>query len=337
MNETDYSRYTVLVVDDIPVNILLVKGMLSRHKFQIASANSGQQALELLTTLRPDIILMDIMMPGMNGFETTRAIRANAATRDIPVIILSALNSDSDIKEGLEAGANEFITKPFIQERIVNSIVNQIKLSESRRTRSEAESAQGEGGDAAARLLAYLVHCGDTAFAMRLADRALCVPQPVGNGQLDELKKELPESVDEWAFLRIRQAKLKPVRLSASECMAQAVALMAPAAALRKVRFQTQMTGDLGVKADLALLKAIFTNLLSCACRLAKDEVRITGVMDGGLANLMIAFETRTAEADPDTDLHVAMALEAASRMNGAVVCERENERQYVFQIILQQ
>lgn len=140
MNEMDYSKYTVLVVDDIPVNVLLVKGMLSKQKFNIISANSGQQALDLLNRTKPDIILMDIMMPGMNGFETTKAIRKNPATSDIPVIILSALNSDTDIKEGLEAGANEFITKPFIQERIVNSIVNQINLSESNRKRQQEET-----------------------------------------------------------------------------------------------------------------------------------------------------------------------------------------------------
>lgn len=146
MNETDYSKYTVLVVDDIPTNILLVKGMLSKLKFNVVSANSGQQALDLLTRTRPDIILMDILMPGMNGFEATRAIRSNPDTADIPVIMLSALNSDTDIKTGLEAGANEFITKPFIQEHIVNCIITQINLSRaSGRIRSKRPRPDWDG------------------------------------------------------------------------------------------------------------------------------------------------------------------------------------------------
>ena len=94
----DNSQYTVLVVDDVPVNILLVKGMLAKQKFKVLSATSGQQALEVLTHEHPDCILLDILMPNMNGFETTRAIRANPKTQDIPIILLSALNSDSDIK-----------------------------------------------------------------------------------------------------------------------------------------------------------------------------------------------------------------------------------------------
>lgn len=76
----DNSRYTVLVVDDVPVNVLLVKGMLAKQKFNVISASSGQQALDLMVHERPDCILMDILMPNMNGFETTRAVRANPKT-----------------------------------------------------------------------------------------------------------------------------------------------------------------------------------------------------------------------------------------------------------------
>lgn len=82
----DNSRYTVLVVDDVPVNVLLVKGMLAKQKFNVISASSGQQALDLIVHERPDCILMDILMPNMNGFETTRAVRANPKTQDIPII-----------------------------------------------------------------------------------------------------------------------------------------------------------------------------------------------------------------------------------------------------------
>ena len=74
---TDNSQNTVLVLDEVPVKILLVKGMLAKQKFNVISANSGQQALDILTHEQPDCILLDILMPNMNGFETTRAIRAN--------------------------------------------------------------------------------------------------------------------------------------------------------------------------------------------------------------------------------------------------------------------
>ena len=82
---TDNSQYTVLVVDDVPVNILLVKGMLAKQKFNVISANSGQQALDVLTHEHPDGILLDILMPNMNGFETTRAIRANMSHNQLAI------------------------------------------------------------------------------------------------------------------------------------------------------------------------------------------------------------------------------------------------------------
>lgn len=334
MNEMDYSKYTVLVVDDIPVNVMLVKGMLSKLKFNIVSANSGQQALELLTRVRPDIILMDIMMPGMNGFETTRAIRANAATKDIPVIILSALNSDSDIKDGLEAGANEFITKPFIQERIVNSIASQIRLSESSRTQDKTESARGAGYETIIRLLAYMAGSNS---AKHLADTALCVPLLLLDKSLYALNDFSPEKLTEWAIQQIQQAEMKSVKVSVSECLAHVKTLMAPAAGLRNLVFRLDIPENMEADVDKSLFNAILTNLLSYACRKAKKEIEVKGYADGGLANIVISFvpDTPDAAGTQETDRRTQIAMEAASRMNGVVVCEHEDGR-CTFQIILQ-
>lgn len=86
---TDNSQYTVLVVDDVPVNILLVKGMLAKQKFNVISANSGQQALDVLTHEHPDCILLDILMPNMNGFETTRANMSHEIRTPLNAILVS--------------------------------------------------------------------------------------------------------------------------------------------------------------------------------------------------------------------------------------------------------
>ena len=204
MNEKDYSQYTVLVVDDIPTNILLVKGMLSKLKFNILSANSGQQALDLLGSTHPDIILMDILMPGMNGFEATRAIRSNTATADIPVVMLSALNSDSDVKKGLEAGANEFITKPFVQEHIINSIITQINLAESRRKNKTESTEAASGWNNAWQLLACL-SCIKSEDAVRLADMILSVPSAFLNEDLQAVAAQpSTDNLVNWTSQRLR-------------------------------------------------------------------------------------------------------------------------------------
>lgn len=334
MNEMDYSKYTVLVVDDIPVNVLLVKGMLSKQSFNIISANSGQQALDLLTRTRPDIILMDIMMPGMNGFETTRAIRENPVTSDIPVIILSALNSETDIKEGLEAGANEFVTKPFIQERIVNSIVNQIRLSESIRKKRQKETVADNGYDTVTRLVAYMA-CQDKKDSALLADIALSLPLQL----LDETLYELPgydeEVLLEWATRRLQSMEAKNSRMSVYSMLSRVIDMLVPVANRQQVTFKTSMTDELSITADATLLKVIFTNLLSCACCMATDKITISGNMDGGIANILISY-TPVTTSRKNLDFRVALALEAASKMNGAVICEHGDDCQCMFQVLLQ-
>ena len=109
----DYSKYNVLAVDDIPLNLLLVKKMLSRFNFEFRTAADGQQALDAVAAKKPDLILLDLMMPGIDGFEVIRRLRANPDTADIQIVILSALNSNEDVVKGFNEGANDFIMKPI--------------------------------------------------------------------------------------------------------------------------------------------------------------------------------------------------------------------------------
>lgn len=334
MNETDYSKYTVLVVDDIPVNILLVKGMLSRFKFNIMSANSGKEALELMTRSLPDIILMDVMMPGMNGFETTRAIRSNSNTSHIPVIILSALNSDADIKEGLEAGANDFITKPFIQERIINSIANQITLSERNRTQNKAEAERETGYENMISLLAYMANKEGKDAELSLIDTALCLPLQLLDKSLYALTGHSSEMLTEWIEQQLAQMEVKSSKVSVSKCLSYVKGIMNPVFGQRNILLKSDIREKMEADADPSLLNAILTNLLSLACRKVEKEIAIKGYVDGGLANIVISFATDAAETQ-EIDRRTHIAMEAASRMNGAVLCETEDGR-CTFHIILQ-
>ena len=124
----DYSRYNILAVDDIPLNLLLVQKMLSRFKFEIRTAGNGQMALDAVAERKPDLILLDLMMPGIDGFEVIRRLRADPATADIRIVILSALNSNEDVVKGFDLGANDFIMKPIIMEKLLNSVFTQMQF-----------------------------------------------------------------------------------------------------------------------------------------------------------------------------------------------------------------
>ena len=126
--EYDYSMYNVLAVDDIPLNLLLVKKMLSRFNFEFRTASDGQQALDAVAAKKPDLILLDLMMPGIDGFEVIRRLRANPETADIQIVILSALNSNEDVVKGFNEGANDFIMKPIIMEKLLSCVVTQMQL-----------------------------------------------------------------------------------------------------------------------------------------------------------------------------------------------------------------
>ncbi len=124
----DFTKYNVLAVDDVPLNLLLVEKMLAKFKFRIRKASGGRQALEEISQEKPDLILLDLMMPEIDGFEVLRRVRENPETSGIRVVILSALNSTEDIVRGYQMGANDFITKPIIMEKLVNCIATQLQL-----------------------------------------------------------------------------------------------------------------------------------------------------------------------------------------------------------------
>lgn len=129
----DYSSFSVLAVDDVPINLILVQKMLSRFNFQMRTAASGQAALDAVAASKPDLILLDLMMPGIDGFEVIRRLRENPETADIRIVILSALNSNEDVVKGFNMGADDFIMKPIIMEKLLTTVITQIQIIQARK------------------------------------------------------------------------------------------------------------------------------------------------------------------------------------------------------------
>ena len=118
----------ILVVDDDTSNLKMASRILSGEKWRVSCLKSGEDAIKFLHENRPDIILLDIHMPGMDGFETIAAIRQNQVTADIPVIFLTADDDSDTEKKGLEAGAMDFIKKPFVPEILLLRVRHTIDL-----------------------------------------------------------------------------------------------------------------------------------------------------------------------------------------------------------------
>lgn len=112
----------VLVVDDITTNITLIKALLKGKNYEVLVAQSGTQALEIAQQQHPDLILLDIMMPIMDGYEVLARLRSDAKTKDIRIVILSALANESDIKNAMELGADAYLTKPVIAQKLYETL-----------------------------------------------------------------------------------------------------------------------------------------------------------------------------------------------------------------------
>ncbi len=118
----------VLVVDDVPANVKLLEARLSAEYFDVATAYSGAEALTLCERAECDIVLLDVMMPDMDGFEVCKKLKSNPATHHIPVVMVTALDQPSDRIKGLEAGADDFLTKPVTDVALVSRVRSLARL-----------------------------------------------------------------------------------------------------------------------------------------------------------------------------------------------------------------
>ena len=116
--EINPSEYKVLIVDDVISNVLLLKVLLTNEKFNIVTAGNGTQALEQVKKEKPDLVLLDVMMPDISGFEVAQQMKADPEMSEIPIIFLTAKTLKEDILEGFKIGADDYITKPFSMEEL---------------------------------------------------------------------------------------------------------------------------------------------------------------------------------------------------------------------------
>jgi two-component system sensor histidine kinase/response regulator len=141
MSETERPGGSILIVDDEPANLSLLSDLLSGRGFKVRAVLNGARALAAAQASPPDLILLDVMMPGMNGYEVCEKLKADERTRNIPVLFLSALSDTANKVKAFAAGGLDYITKPFQVEEVLARVETQMTL---RRLRRELEAANAE-------------------------------------------------------------------------------------------------------------------------------------------------------------------------------------------------
>lgn len=136
----------ILVVDDIPANVKLLEARLLAEYFDVLTADDGYKALAICDSTHVDLILLDIMMPGIDGFEVCERLKANPRTAHIPVVMVTALDQPSDRVRGLKAGADDFLTKPVNDLQLISRVKSLVRLktlSDELRIRADTASNIG--------------------------------------------------------------------------------------------------------------------------------------------------------------------------------------------------
>lgn len=132
----------VLVVDDDPLILEVLRTVLDLEEFRVSTATDGETGLQMLAQDRPDVVVCDVMMPGLDGLEVCRRIKADPATADLPVVLLTARDRAEDQQAGLEAGCDAYLTKPFSPLYLID-VITEIRSGESSSGGSNARGGVG--------------------------------------------------------------------------------------------------------------------------------------------------------------------------------------------------
>lgn len=127
-HKVDFQNYSLLIIDDNPTNLSVIVNYLETYGFEIMIARSGQNGLARAKIAPPDIILLDVMMPGIDGFETCRRLKADERTKEIPVIFMTALTNTQDKVKGFQVGGVDYVTKPIQQAEVLARITTHLRL-----------------------------------------------------------------------------------------------------------------------------------------------------------------------------------------------------------------
>ena len=278
--------YKILIVDDVVSNVLLLKILLTNEKYQVCTANCGNMAIEQAKAEKPDLILLDVMMPDITGFDAAQILKKDPETAHIPIIFLTALNNPSDLVHGFQVGANDFLTKPFNKEELVVRVFHQIKLVAATRIieRQNAELRATIGNrDKMYSVIAHDLRSPMASIRMVLnLVAASASPELIGQEMYDLLDKANKESEDVHDLLdnllkwtKSQTGRLTVVRqdLDLNDIIPGVVDIFEMIAQNKhiKLNYQTSATSVI-VTADNDMLKTVVRNFMSNAIKFTPEN-----------------------------------------------------------------
>ena len=291
--EINPSEYKILIVDDVMSNVLLLKVLLTNEKFAIATASNGRQALEQVEKENPDLVLLDVMMPDMSGFEVAQHLKSNPNTADIPIIFLTALNSTADIVKGFQVGANDFISKPFNKEELIIRVTHQISLVAAKRlilSKTEELQRTIAGRDKLYSVIAHDLRSPMGSIKMVLNMLILNLPSEKIGAEMYELLTMANQTTEDvfslldnllkWTKSQIGELNVVYQDVDLVEVTDGVIEIFSMVASLKKIRIHEMKPEKMMVNADIDMLKTVVRNLLSNAIKFSKENSEVLVKME---------------------------------------------------------
>lgn len=285
LNPADYK---ILVVDDIATNVMLLKAVLGRAKYHIVTATGGREALEKVESEKPDLVLLDIMMPDMDGYEVIRCLRADPRWEDLPVIFLTALNNTEDIVKGFKLGASDYVSKPFNHEELITRVAHHIFIAASKRTILEQSEQLQRTMRNRDRMYSVIAHdLRSPIGTLKMVFNMLTInitEQMVGAENIEMLKMGnditentfmLLDNLLKWTKSQTGRMKTVFQEVDLAEVVLFAGKIADLVASAKGITVEYDLPGPVQVRCDVDMIKTIVRNLLSNAIKFSHDGSRI--------------------------------------------------------------
>lgn len=298
------SDYKVLIVDDVVSNVLLLKILLTNENFQVCTASNGKDCIEISRKEHPDLILLDVMMPDLNGFDTAVILKKGEDTKDIPIIFLTALNTPQDLVHGFQVGASDFLTKPFNKEELVMRVTQQISLVAAKRIieqQNQELRATLNNRDKMYSVIAHDLRSPMASIRMVLnLVVASTSPETVGEeiyNLLDQANRESEEVHDlldnllKWTKSQTGRLNVVKQELELNDIIPGVVEIFDNIAATKHIKLELKSESDsLKVEADNDMLKTVVRNFLSNAIKFspADSTIEITMTKEKEFAKVSV-------------------------------------------------
>ena len=284
----DHSDYKILIVDDVVSNVLLLKVLLKNEKFKTVTASDGLEAIQQAEKELPDLILLDVMMPQMDGFETAMHLKNNPTTAGIPIIFLTALNSTQDIVKGFQAGANDFITKPFNKEELLVRVNHQISLVAAKKLileRTEELRKTIVGRDKLYSVIAHDLRSPLASIKMVLNMMVLGLSEDVIGKEMYQMLQMVNHSTEDvfslldnllkWTKSQIGKLNVVYQDFRIDEVVEGVLDIFSLVSKSKNIQLVNDSIDTVSVHADVDMVKTILRNLLSNALKFSYEGSQI--------------------------------------------------------------